>query len=320
MQVDAPRHGPRELRAAGRPDLHHVDAVGPDHGQEREPAGVGGTKIFTRTAGRNATVDGAGLYPYLDGVGVYAGPCPANDPSAYNANYFVPGAPRGYHRAQPRRQPAHGQRRDADAARERHPPGGGHPDRTVPSWFRTQVRGHVARHRLRQPRLRGPARRPGHRPEPRPSQFDLALPFGKYRICAATRGRTSGTTGTATPAATTIDRRYTTTTTAGTSPTNPADQALTTVPRRPTSRSRSRRRAPPRRRTRRPCATDAPPPASAELRRVGLHAPGAAHRDGDRHGRADGGVHAARPHGLQLGAHRRPPGGRPARPPRDGAR
>ena len=80
--------------------------------------------------------------------------------------------------------------------------------------------GHVARHGLRQPRLRGPAGRPSHT-STATVVFDLALPFGRYRICAATRGRTSGTTGTATPAATTIDRRYTTTTTAGTEPHEP---------------------------------------------------------------------------------------------------
>ncbi len=188
----------------------------------------GGTKTFTRTAGRNATVDGAGIYPYLDGVGVYAGQCPANDPSTYNPNYFLPTATRGFTALSPGDNP-----------------------RTLSVEMPT-LRVNVTRQAVGAlpPCRPGSARRCGSRRSTRvasaPSTrsqpadrstsstatvvFDLALPFGRYRICAATRGRTSGTTGTATPAATTIDRRYTTTTTAGTSPTNPTDQALTTLP------------------------------------------------------------------------------------------
>jgi Tfp pilus assembly protein PilV len=191
--------------------------------------GVGGTKIFTSTTGRNATVDGAGLYPYLDGVGVYAGSCAANDPEAYKANYFVPGAPRGYTALNPGDNPrtVSVEMPTLRVLVTREPVGT--PTATVPSWFRTQLRvtsldtGCVSPLYEVQPTDRATNLNT-------PVQFDLALPFGKYRICAATRGRTSGTTGTATPAATTIDRRYTTTTTAGTSPVNPADQALTTVP------------------------------------------------------------------------------------------
>jgi hypothetical protein len=57
---------------------------------------VGGKKVFIRTAGRNTSVDGPELYPFLDGIGVYAGNCAANDPSLYAANYFNPSAPRGF--------------------------------------------------------------------------------------------------------------------------------------------------------------------------------------------------------------------------------
>ena len=188
----------------------------------------GGTKTFTRTAGRNGTVDGAGIYPYLDGVGVYAGQCPANDPSTYNPNYFLPTATRGFTALSPGDNPrtlsVEMPTLRVNVTRQ----AVGSPA-AVPSWFRTQVRvtsldtGCVSPVYEVQPADRSTS-------STATVVFDLALPFGRYRICAATRGRTSGTTGTATPAATTIDRRYTTTTTAGTSPTNPTDQALTTLP------------------------------------------------------------------------------------------
>ena len=102
--------------------------------------GVGGTKIFTSTTGRNATVDGAGLYPYLDGVGVYAGSCAANNPEAYKANYFVPGAPRGWTALNPGDNPRTVSVEMPTLRVLRHARAGGHPDATVPSWFRTQLR------------------------------------------------------------------------------------------------------------------------------------------------------------------------------------
>jgi Tfp pilus assembly protein PilV len=53
--------------------------------------GPGGTKTFTGT--KAATLDGAGLFPYLDGVNVWAGDCASNDPSSYTGqtNYFQVG-------------------------------------------------------------------------------------------------------------------------------------------------------------------------------------------------------------------------------------
>jgi type II secretory pathway pseudopilin PulG len=53
---------------------------------------VGGSKVFT-TGTKTQTLDGAGLFPYLDGVDVYAGDCAANDPSSYTgqSNYFQVG-------------------------------------------------------------------------------------------------------------------------------------------------------------------------------------------------------------------------------------
>jgi hypothetical protein len=61
-----------------------------------------------------------------------------------------------------------------------------------------------------------------------PVTFDIAVPFGKYHVCASTRGRTSGTSGSSGSA--TINRRYTTIATAGSNPTNPADPDLTAIP------------------------------------------------------------------------------------------
>ena len=57
---------------------------------------IGGKKTFIRTAGKATSVDAADLYPFLDGVGVYAGDCPANDPSLYVPTYFNPSATRGW--------------------------------------------------------------------------------------------------------------------------------------------------------------------------------------------------------------------------------
>jgi Tfp pilus assembly protein PilV len=188
---------------------------------------LGGKKLFVRTAGRNTSVDGPDLYPYTDGVGVYAGECAANDPSTYVPNYFVPTAPRGFTsltagealrslnvemptlRVQVTRQTV---------------------SSAVPSWTRTQLLVTsldtgctTVAHQLQNDRTNSNAT----------VTYNVAQPFGRYRICAATRGRTSGTSGTT--GATIIDRRYTTTTTAGASPTNPANQSL--IP--PTTANRS---------------------------------------------------------------------------------
>ena len=56
---------------------------------------IGGEKTFTR-ASKATSVDATDLYPFLDGVGVYAGDCAANDPSLYSTNYFNPSATRGW--------------------------------------------------------------------------------------------------------------------------------------------------------------------------------------------------------------------------------
>jgi Tfp pilus assembly protein PilV len=57
---------------------------------------IGAKKTFIRTAGKATSVDAPNLYPFLDGVGVYAGDCAANDPSLYVPTYFNPSATRGW--------------------------------------------------------------------------------------------------------------------------------------------------------------------------------------------------------------------------------
>ena len=47
----------------------------------------GGTKTFTQGSSV-ATIDSNGLFPFLDGYGVYAGACRANNPAFWDATYF----------------------------------------------------------------------------------------------------------------------------------------------------------------------------------------------------------------------------------------
>jgi Tfp pilus assembly protein PilV len=48
----------------------------------------GGTKNFTSTTGAVPSIDGDGLFPFLDGYGVYAGTCSRNNPAFHQPNYF----------------------------------------------------------------------------------------------------------------------------------------------------------------------------------------------------------------------------------------
>jgi hypothetical protein len=165
-----------------------------------------GSKIFVRTAGRNASVDATNLFPYLDGIGVYAGNCIYNDPSRYDTDYFVPSATRGYTALNP-----------GDALRALN---------------------------VEMPTLRVPVRRTNSttnfayaevKVTPLDSgcsgswtgslsftssttvrNFDVAVPFGKYRICVATRTNATDSS---------TSRTFTTTPTS-----TPPDQDLTTVP------------------------------------------------------------------------------------------
>jgi hypothetical protein len=166
---------------------------------------IGGKKTFTRTAGRSTSVDAPNLYPFLDGVGVYAGTCPANDPSLYVANYFNPSATRGWTALSP-----------GDALRAVNvemptlrvtvtrqavsPP----TPAQVPTWTRTQLM-------VTQNNGTGCNAVIHSLTNTKPSanatavQFNIAQPFGQYTLCASTRGRTNNSTsGTAI-----VDRRIT---------------------------------------------------------------------------------------------------------------
>ena len=47
----------------------------------------GGAKDFS-VATATTSIDGTGLFPFLDGVGVYAGTCQRNNPASWQSNYF----------------------------------------------------------------------------------------------------------------------------------------------------------------------------------------------------------------------------------------
>ncbi len=151
---------------------------------------------------RATTVDAASLFPYSDGVGVYAGDCPANDPSLYDSDYFVPPTTRGWVALNP------GDLLKAVSVEmptlrvtvNRQAISG-----TVPSWTRTQLMVTQADtgctdviHTLTD--TKGTANQTA-------VQFNIAQPFGHYTLCASTRGRTSGTSGTT--GQTTVDRKIT---------------------------------------------------------------------------------------------------------------
>jgi hypothetical protein len=52
----------------------------------------GGFKEFT-AASAMGSLDATGLFPFLDGYGVYAGACRANNPAFWQSTYFQPGGP-----------------------------------------------------------------------------------------------------------------------------------------------------------------------------------------------------------------------------------
>jgi Tfp pilus assembly protein PilV len=52
----------------------------------------GGFKEFT-VASPASAIDATGLFPFLDGYGVYAGTCRANNPAFWQSTYFQPGGP-----------------------------------------------------------------------------------------------------------------------------------------------------------------------------------------------------------------------------------
>jgi hypothetical protein len=166
---------------------------------------VGGEKIFTR-ASRATSVDATDLYPFLDGVGVFAGTCDANDPSLYVPTYFNPSATRGWTAltagtlsAVNVEMPTLRVTVNRQAVSPPTTP-------AVPTWTRTQLMVtqndgtgcNSVIHQLTNTKASA---------NTTAVQFPIAQPFGHYTICASTRGRTNqSSTGTAI-----VDRRITTT-------------------------------------------------------------------------------------------------------------
>jgi hypothetical protein len=176
-----------------------------------------GKKVFTGTSG--VTLDATNLFPFVSAVGVYAGSCPDNDPSTWITNYFVAGG-RGYAALQPgdALRPVNVEMATMQVQVGRQPVS---PPTTpaVPSFTGASVRlipfdntcpGYTASATFA-------ARTAAF-------NFNIAVPFGRYHVCASTTGRTSSTDST------TVIRKYTTTSSAVTGPpANPADPSFSPV-------------------------------------------------------------------------------------------
>ena len=171
---------------------------------------IGGKKIFTRT-GRATSVDAPNLYPFLDGVGVYAGTCDANDPSLYVPTYFNPSATRGWTALLPGdtlrtvnvEMPTLRVTVNRQAVT---PSAAGSTTAQVPSWTRTQLMvtqndGTSCNAVIHNPTSTRTAATSN-------VLFPLAQPFGHYTICASTRGQLNTSAAGST---TIVDRKITTT-------------------------------------------------------------------------------------------------------------
>jgi type II secretory pathway pseudopilin PulG len=161
---------------------------------------TGAEKTFTNGSRVNS-FDATNLYPFLNGVGVYAGSCDANDPSAYSSSYFnatppargvgSPLTPASTTNVNVEMPTLH-----VTVTRQ----AVGSPA-TVPSWTRTQLL--VTQndgttcddviHQLAPTRTASTAT----------VTFDIAQPFGHYTLCVSTRGQTSSTNSTV------VDRKIT---------------------------------------------------------------------------------------------------------------
>jgi Tfp pilus assembly protein PilV len=155
---------------------------------------TGGELLFTR--GSKATsVDATNLYPFLDGVGVYAGDCDANDPSLYATNYFNPSAPRGWTALNP-----------GDALRAVNvemPTLRVTVRRTNTSTAFTSAK--VELTPLDSGCTIGATGSQTFSSSTSARNFDLAVPFGRYTVCASTRNSTSSSS--ARQISTTVDLR-----------------------------------------------------------------------------------------------------------------
>jgi hypothetical protein len=181
-----------------------------------------GRKVFTRTAGAFTSVDASDLFPFTSAVGVYAGSCTDNDPSTYIANYYQPGG-RGYLALQPGDvfAPVTVEMATMQVNVTRQPVS---PPTTpaVPSFTSAQVK-----------LIPFNSGCPGYQftatfaARTTAWPFNIAVPFGRYHVCGSITGRTSGTSGTT--GQTPVSRRYTTTASATTNPTNQADPSFSPV-------------------------------------------------------------------------------------------
>jgi Tfp pilus assembly protein PilV len=187
----------------------------------------GGRKIFTR-ASAATSVDATELFPFTDGVGVYAGSCTANDPSTYITNYFQPNG-RGYVVNNPgdalRPVDVEMATMRVNVTRQTVSPPTAPTTATVPSFTAASVR-----------LIPFDGTCPGFfasatfAARTTPWVFDIAVPFGQYHVCASVTGRQFGTaTSHPTSGAGPVSRKYTTTASATTNPTNPADPSFSPV-------------------------------------------------------------------------------------------
>jgi Tfp pilus assembly protein PilV len=152
---------------------------------------VGASKLFVRTAGANTSVDAANLFPFSDGVGVYAGDCPANDPSRYNINYFNWTATRGYSILNPGDNPRamNVEMPTLRVTVTRAVAGTGVPTWTVTKLKVTENDAAAATSGCTDviytlTNTKGTANNSS-------VQFNFSAPFGHYTLCASTRGVTS---------------------------------------------------------------------------------------------------------------------------------
>ena len=175
---------------------------------------VGGSKLFVRSTGRATTNDATNLFPFTDGVGVYAGDCAANNPSLYSTNYFNPSATRGFTTLAPadvfKAMNVEMPTLRVNVARQAI----GSPTAVIPSWTRTQLMVTEndtgctdAIHQLQTT----------HAATQGPVPMDFSAPFGNYTLCASVRGRITGT-GTGSSGAGPVDRKITATVNLTTTP------------------------------------------------------------------------------------------------------
>jgi Tfp pilus assembly protein PilV len=153
---------------------------------------VGASKLFVRTGGASTSVDAANLFPFTDGVGVYAGDCPANDPSLYSASYFNTTATRGYTILNPGDNPRsmNVEMPTLRVTVTRAVAGTG-----VPTWTTTKLKvtenDAAAASSGCTDVIYTLTNSKGATPNNTPVQFNFSAPFGHYTLCASTQGRTS---------------------------------------------------------------------------------------------------------------------------------